>query len=93
MYGHPDLAKRDLVWQQLKTLKGWSHPNWLCIGDFNQVLNSQEKLSFNQGNIVGANLLQQIIDDLHLCDLTTTGQGYTWINNREDEDPSNGKVG
>ena len=87
MYGHPDHAKRDLVWQQLKTLKGWSHPNWLCIGDFNQVLNSQEKLSFNQGNIVGANLLQQIIDDLHLCDLTTIGQGYTWINNREDEDP------
>ena len=43
-------------------------------------------MSFNQGNIIGANLLQQVIDDLHLCDLMATGQRYTWINNREDED-------
>nr|POE55350.1 hypothetical protein CFP56_60122 [Quercus suber] len=86
VYGHPNHAKRDLVWQQLKSLKDHSHPNWLCIGDFNQVLNSQDKLSFKQGSIVGANLLQQVIDDLHLCDLTTTGQRYTWLNNREDED-------
>ena len=40
VYGHPNHAKRDLVWQQLKSLKDLSHPNWLCIGDFNQVLNS-----------------------------------------------------
>ena len=86
VYGHPNHAKRDLVWQQLKSLKDLSHPNWLSIGDFNQVLNSQDKMSFNQGNIVGANLLQQVIDDLHLCDLMATGQRYTWINNREDED-------
>ena len=86
VYRHPDHAKGDLVWQQLKTLKNGSHPNWLCIANFNQVLSSQDKLSFNQGNIVGANLLQQLITDLHLCSLTATGQRYKWINNREEED-------
>ena len=39
VYRHPDHAKRDLVWQQLKTLKIRSHPNWLCIADFNQEIN------------------------------------------------------
>ena len=82
VYRHPDHAKGDLVWQQLKTLKSRSHPNWLCIADFNQVLSSQDKLPFNQGNIVGANLLQQLIIDLHLCGLIATGQRYKWINNR-----------
>ena len=49
VYGHPDHSKRGVVWQQLKTLKQWAHPSWLCIGDFNQILNKEEKFSFKMG--------------------------------------------
>ena len=38
VYGHPILAKREDVWNKLKDLKLLTHPNWLCIGDFNQAL-------------------------------------------------------
>lgn len=84
VYAQPDQAKREEVWQQLSSLKATAHPNWLCIGDFNQTLSKDEKFSFTQGSIVGANLFQQVILDLHLCDLTATGQKFTWMNNREE---------
>nr|POE76348.1 hypothetical protein CFP56_34515 [Quercus suber] len=76
VYGHLDQAKREEVWQ-LSSLKATAHPNWLCIGDFNQILSKDEKFSFTQGSIAGANLFQQVISNLHLCDLTATGQRFT----------------
>ena len=48
--------KRNDVWQQLKTLKDIAQPSWLCIVDFNQVLSREEKFSFNQNPIAGAEL-------------------------------------
>ena len=62
-----------------------AHQNWLCIGDFNQILYKEEKFSFNMGSIVGANLFQQVISELHLCNLVASGQKFTWMNNREEE--------
>ncbi|KAF3962232.1 hypothetical protein CMV_013230 [Castanea mollissima] len=85
VYGHPNHSKRGVVWQQLKSMKQWAHPSWLCIGDFNQILNKEEKFSFKNGNILGAEEFQQVLRDLHLCDLSASGQRFTWINNREEE--------
>lgn len=78
VYGHPNLSKREVVWQQLKNLTSIAQPNWLCIGDFNQILASQEKLYFHQGLVLGAQLLQEVINELYLCDLRATGQRFTW---------------
>ena len=86
VYGHPDHTKKGVVWQQLKTLKQWAHPSWLCIGDFNQILYKEEKFSFKNGTIPGAEEFQQVLRDLQLCDLSASGQRFTWMNKREDED-------
>ena len=61
VYGHPKLARRAKVWHQLLAFKTKAHPQWICIGDFNQILTREEKFSFTQGSIACANLLQQII--------------------------------
>ena len=74
------------MWQQLKTLKHWAHPCWLCIGDFNQILNKEEKFSFKNGTIPGVEEFHQVLKDLQLCDLSALGQRFTWMNKREDED-------
>ena len=66
IYGHPEHYKRLEVWQQLRNLKQIAHPNWLCIRDLNQVLTREEKFSFNQHSIVGANMFQQVIAKLQL---------------------------
>ena len=86
VYGHPDHSKRGVVRQQLKTLKQWAHPSWLCIGDFNQILNKEEKFSFKNGTIPRVEEFQQVLKDLQLCDLSASGQRFTWMNKREDED-------
>ena len=83
--GHPDHSKRNEVWQQIRNLKKLAHPNWLCICDFNQILTKEEKFSLNQGTIVGADLFQQLISELQLCNLMAVGQKFTWMNNREKE--------
>ena len=73
VYGHLDHAKRGEVWQQLRSLKQHSHPSWLYIGEFNQVLSKEEKISFRTGNIIGAEEFQQVLVDLQLCNLTASG--------------------
>ena len=85
VYGHPELGKRNEVWQRLKTLKDIAQPSWLCIGDFNQVLSREEKFSFHQNPIAGVELFHQVLSDLYLCDLMATGQQFTWMNKREEE--------
>ena len=57
-YGHPELAKRKEVWLELLQIRKIALPNWLCIGDFNQVLTNEDKFTFHSNSIVGANLLQ-----------------------------------
>ena len=77
IYGHPDHSRRNEVWQKLRNLKYVVHPNWLCIRDFNQILTNEEKLSFNQGPIVRADLFHHLISNLQLCNLRAVGQRFT----------------
>lgn len=63
VYGHPEHSKREEVWLNFKALKAIAHHNWLCIGDFNQILTADEKLSFNQGKIVRVDTFQQTISE------------------------------
>ena len=62
-----------------------AHRNWLCIGDFNQVLGQEDKFSFIDRRIEGADTFNQILFDLGLCELEAKGQRYTWMNGRENE--------
>ncbi|XP_075640721.1 uncharacterized protein LOC142612522 [Castanea sativa] len=86
VYGHPDHLMREEVWSKLKELGDLAHLKWLCIGDFNQILNGNERFSFNRGRIVEAEIFRQVIFDLKLCELAAFGQKYTWMNNREEEE-------
>lgn len=62
-----------------------AHKNWLCVGDFNQVLSQEDKFSFNDREIEGADLFNQTLFDLGLCELEARGQKFTWMNGRENE--------
>ena len=85
VYGHPVHAKRMEVWNELKYLQNMAHRNWLCIGDFNQVLGQEDKFSFTDRRIEGADTFNQFLFDLGLCELEAKGQRYTWMNGRENE--------
>jgi len=86
VYGNLDHSKREEVWSKLRNLKLSDNPRWLCIGDFNQILNCDDKFSFNFGSIPGAELFQEVISNLALCELASTSQKFTWMNKRDEED-------
>ena len=86
IYGNPNLSKREEVWNKLRNLKLLNHPNWLCIGDFNQILNHDDKFYFHQGTISGAESFHQLIANLALCKLASSGQKFTWMNSRQEDD-------
>ena len=44
IYGHPEAAKKQHTWKLLRRLETLSSLPWLCFGDFNEVLNLNEKL-------------------------------------------------
>lgn len=86
VHGHPDHSKREFVWAKLRELKFLSHPNWLCIGDFNQILDSKDKFSFFCGKTPGIEAFQRLVFDLELCELASSSQTFTKMNNRMDEE-------
>ena len=92
VHSSPNHSKRE-VWDKLRSLKLIAHPNWLYIGDFNQISNYDDKFSFHQGSISRVESFQQVIANLALCELTSSGQKFTWMNRREKEDFVMEKVG
>ena len=45
-YGHLDSSMRPISWNLLKSLKRQCHMPWIVFGDFNEILNSDEKLGW-----------------------------------------------
>ncbi|XVF71339.1 hypothetical protein PTKIN_Ptkin12aG0029200 [Pterospermum kingtungense] len=88
IYGHPKTHLRYTVWNQLITFKERLQDNeeWIVMGDFNQVLETKDKLSFKDTNIRGAELLRECPDSCMLSEVPPAGQYFTWTNNREGEE-------
>ena len=42
-YGHPDWNKRKESWDLLQQLQYYSPTAWLCVGDFNEIVEQSEK--------------------------------------------------
>jgi exonuclease III len=64
LYGHPNLALRHPIWNDLQNFGRQIHHKWVCIGDFNQVLKESDKLTFKDHNITSNLPLQQTLSNL-----------------------------
>jgi hypothetical protein len=42
-YGHPKQGQRESSWQLLAFLSSLSNQAWICIGDFNEIIDNSEK--------------------------------------------------
>ncbi|KAF7807126.1 putative ribonuclease H protein At1g65750 family [Senna tora] len=84
VYGPSVLTDRNILWDFLNSIRPGNSP-WIVLGDFNQIINSKEKLSKNK-DIRGGSLLVDSINYLGLIDLPTFGNWFTWTNGRQGDD-------
>lgn len=82
LYGNPTLTKRNEVWQKLEQLGKDINGRWMCIGDFNQVLDFEDKLTFEDTGIQGSQELRSCLSNLSLLPIESKGLSYTRKNKR-----------
>ncbi|XP_075670014.1 uncharacterized protein LOC142639761 [Castanea sativa] len=81
-YGRPKEHRKQESWGYLRNLKSRSSLPWLCIGDYNEILSSNEK----QGRIARSNRFmeefQSVLLQCGLIDLGFNGNIFKWRNGR-----------
>jgi exonuclease III len=85
-YGNPDWTKRYESWTLLRHLKLYEPDAWLCIGDFNEIIDQNEKWG---GVFRSENQMMQFrlaLKECGLSDLGFRGSKFTWTNRRHDGD-------
>ncbi|XP_028754982.1 uncharacterized protein LOC114714409 [Neltuma alba] len=78
VYAVPHSNHRQALWNKLKLLSLNLSEPWIVCGDFNDILNSDERLGgagVNQGRL---NWFKNQIDDCSLSDLGAVGPRFTW---------------
>jgi hypothetical protein len=73
VYGEPKADRRRIFWDRLRFLKAqWDGP-WVCLGDFNEVLYSDEHLGANARGEAQMRQFRDCLEDCHLVDLGLVG--------------------
>ena len=64
------------------------NPNdeWVTLGDFNQVLNINDKLSFKKCTLKSSNNFNECLNECNFSEIPPKGQFMTWTNNKEWEE-------
>lgn len=80
--GCPTSGGREVVWNNLEEIGRFERLPWLCIGDFNQVLNCDGKKGGKQCNQRRLTSFNDMLNKCGLVDLEFKGPKFTWRNNR-----------
>ena len=81
-YGWPEATQKHKSRELLSHLKSFVEGPWLCIGDFNAILQSSEKLSKRPAQVNQINAFRIVLEVCQLEDLGYRGYQYTWNNKR-----------
>ncbi|KAG5530598.1 hypothetical protein RHGRI_025530 [Rhododendron griersonianum] len=84
VYGCPSYAGKEKVWNELREIANSEILPWLCIGDFNQVLNAGDKFGGNTPDQGRIRAFHDMLNDCGLVDLECKGPRFTWRNKRTD---------
>ena len=77
IYVSSHLVKRRLVWSNLSEIAKLHNLPWLMLGDFNEVLSSEEKFGGNQINLNRALEFKECLDNCNFLDLGFAGSKFT----------------
>lgn len=68
-YGNPTFAHRSSLWGKLLRLKALHQGPWCCLGDFNEMKESIEKVGLRLADHHRMTLSRDFLSDLGLMDL------------------------
>ncbi|KAL0374207.1 UNVERIFIED_CONTAM: hypothetical protein Sradi_3336400 [Sesamum radiatum] len=83
IYGDPETSNRKNTWELLTRLKAQSIRPWLCMGDFNEILEDSEKEGGNTRPTWQMRDFRHALDLNGLFDLGFNGDPFTWSNRQE----------
>jgi exonuclease III len=84
-HGHPVCAQRLESWALLKHLRTHLPLPWLCVGDFNEVVEQSDKEGGALRSESKMEGFRNALVDCHLSDLDFRGNPFTWSNHRHDD--------
>jgi hypothetical protein len=85
-YDHSNVAKKKEAWALLQVLSQFQPTPWLCIGDFNEIINSNKKRGTLNRARWQMEAFQKTLEDCLLCDLDFKWPQFTWVNGRNGMD-------
>jgi hypothetical protein len=68
-YGHPNRAHREESWKLLTFLQHLSPLPWLCVGDFNEIIDPLEKVGGALRSVRQMEQFRLALDACQLCNL------------------------
>lgn len=83
-YGQPEASKRQEAWNLLRHIAHMEPIPWICLGDFNEILCSNEKFGGKERQRGLMEAFQNTLEGCGLSDLGYKGPKFTWTNCRED---------
>ena len=83
IYASPRVAERKFLWSNLVHTASLHHLPWLLLGDFNEVLCSDDKFGGLPVNFSRAFNFKYCLDTCGMIDLGFHGPRFTWSNLRE----------
>ncbi|KAL0283937.1 UNVERIFIED_CONTAM: hypothetical protein Sangu_2475800 [Sesamum angustifolium] len=82
-YGEPKISQRKKTWDLLTRLKAQSIRSWLCMGDFNEILDNSEKEGGNTRPPWQIRDFRTALETNRLYDIGFNGYSFTWSNKQE----------
>lgn len=85
-YGFPERERRRESWELLKELASRSSLPWFIFGDFNDMLNGNDKKGFHKHPQVLIDGFERTVEDCELIELDLMGGNFTWEKSRGKSD-------
>ena len=78
MYGEPVTHKRLESWNKLWRLHNKFNLPWLCVGGFNEIIRSSEKMGGSSRSQTQMQQFRDVMDECGFINLGFLGPSYTW---------------
>ena len=86
IYGFVEEYNKKNTWKLIEELGSSIGNKWVCFGDLNDIISSNEKMGGNTRNPNQLMLGRNTLDNCRLIDLGFEGHPFTWTNKRELEE-------